>query len=129
VPGVPLPNPTPTPVPKPDLVVPLVVARVYRDDPLGCTVNYRRGNEGTVAAGASTTSVELASPGQVTLTSTIAAVPLAPGQSQQESIVFPGINCDPDVYTVTATVTADSTNAVDESSETNNSRSRTFAPG
>jgi hypothetical protein len=129
VPGVPLPNPTPTPVPKPDLVVPLVVALVYRDDPLGCTVNYRRGNEGTVAAGASTTSVELASPGQVTLTSTIAAVPLAPGQSQQESIVFPGINCDPDVYTVTATVTADSTNAVDESSETNNSRSRTFAPG
>jgi subtilase family serine protease len=86
-------------------------------------------NEGTVAAGASTTSVQLASPGQVTLTNTIAAVPLAPGQSQQESIVFPGINCDPDVYEVTATVTADSTNAVDESSETNNSRSRTFAPG
>ena len=44
----------------------------------------------------------------MTLTNTIAAVPLAPGQSQQESIVFPGINCDPDVYEVTATVTADS---------------------
>ena len=96
-------------------MVPLVVSLVYRDDPLGCTVNYRRGNEGTVAAGASTTSVELASPGLVTLTNTIAAVPLAPGQSrQQESIVFPGINCDPDVFEVTATVTADSTNAVDE---------------
>jgi CARDB len=128
VPGIPPPISTPT-VPKPDLVVPLVVSLVYRDDPLGCTVNYRRGNEGTVAAGPSTTSVQLASPGQVTLTSTIAAVPLAPGQLQQESIVFPGINCDVDLYTVTATVTADSTNAVDESSETNNSGSRTFGPG
>ncbi len=129
-PGVPpLPNPTPAPIPKPDLVVPLVVSLDYREEPLGCTVNYQRGNEGTVAAGASTTSVQLASPGQVTLTSTIAAVPLAPGQSQLESIVFPGINCDPNVYEVTATVTADSTNGVDESSETNNSRSQTFAPG
>jgi hypothetical protein len=41
----------------------------------------------------------------------------------------PGIDCDPDVYEVTATVTADSTNAVDESNETNSSRSRTFGPG
>ena len=42
--------------------------------------------------------------------------------------MFPGINCDPDVYVVTATVTADSANVVDEASETNNSTSRTFGP-
>jgi hypothetical protein len=131
----PLPNPTPTPTPvpapKPDLVVPLVVSLVYRPDPgvVGCTVSYRRGNEGTIAAGESTTTVQLASPGLPTLTSTIAAVPLSPGQSQQESIVFPGINCDPDVYQVTATVTADAANVVDESSEVNNSTSRAFGPG
>ena len=145
-PGIPAPTTPGTPVPgahphvadpaadarppKPDLVVPLVVSLVYRPDPgvVGCTVSYRRANDGTVAAGASTTSVQLESPGLPTLTSTIAAVPLSPGQSQQEAIVFPGINCDPDVYRVTATVTADSANAVDESSETNNSTSRTFAP-
>ena len=110
--------------------MPLVVSLVYRPDPgvVGCTVNYRRANEGTVAAGESTTTVQLSSPGQLTLTNTIAAVPLEPGQSQQESIVFPGINCDPDVYVVTATVTADSANVVDEASETNNSTSRTFGP-
>lgn len=129
IPTLPTLPPTPGP-PKPDLVVPLVVSLVYRPDPgvVGCTVSYRRANEGTVAAGASTTSVQLESPGLPTLTSTIAAVPLSPGQSQQEAIVFPGVNCDPDVYRVTATVTADSENAVDESSETNNSTSRTFAP-
>jgi subtilase family serine protease len=107
------------------------VSLVYRPDPgvVGCTVSYRRGNEGTIAAGESTTTVQLASPGLPTLTSTIAAVPLSPGQSQQESIVFPGINCDPDVYQVTATVTADAANVVDESSEVNNSTSRAFGPG
>jgi hypothetical protein len=132
-PGAPLPVPNPTPVPIPgpkaDLVVPLVVSLVYRPEIPSCTVSYRRGNNGTVAAGESTTTVQLESPDQLTLTNTIAAVPLSPGQSQQEAIVFPGINCDPDVYQVTATVTADSANVVDESSEANNTTSRTFGPG
>lgn len=70
----------------------------------------------------------VASPGQVTLTGTVAAVALNPGQSQQEFILFPGINCDPDVYQITATVTADSANVVDESSETNNTTIRNFGP-
>jgi hypothetical protein len=126
--GTPTP-PAPTPVPKADLVVPLVVSLVYRPEPFGCTVNYRRGNVGTVASGASITSVQLSSPGQITLTNTIAAVPLPPGQTQQESILFPGINCDPDVFEVTATITADSTNTVDESDETNNTGTRMFGPG
>ena len=43
--------------------------------------------------------------------------------------MFPGINCDPDVYQVTATVTADSANVVDESNEANNATSRAFGPG
>jgi hypothetical protein len=55
----------PTPVNTPDLVVPLVVSLVYRRDPgvVGCTGNYRRANEGMVAAGASTTTVRIAVPG------------------------------------------------------------------
>ena len=42
--------------------------------------------------------------------------------------MIPGINCDPDVYVITATVTADSANVVDESNEANNSLSRLFRP-
>ena len=42
--------------------------------------------------------------------------------------MIPGINCDPDVYVITATVTADSANAVDESNEANNSLNRAFGP-
>ena len=93
-------------------------------------MRYRRGNVGTVAAGASTTSVQLESPGLPT------ADVHEPGRTAESRargsrspIVIPGINCDPDVYVITATVTADSANVVDESNEANNSLSRTFAPG
>ena len=133
-PGAPVPGPTPPPLPvgpKADLVVPLIVSLSYSPPPqFTCTVRYRRANVGTVAAGASTTSIQLASPGQVTVTYTTAAGPLNPDPigSTQESIVIPNLNCDPDVYDIVATVTADSANVVDESNEANNSLSRAFGP-
>ncbi len=134
-PGAPLPGgPTPPPGPigpKADLIVPLIVSLVYRPESGGsCTVNYRRANVGTVAAGASTTRVQLESPNEVTVTYTNAAVPLNPGSPEgtQESMIIPGLNCDPDARDITATVTADSANVVDESNEANNSLSRLFGP-
>ena len=131
-PGAPVPAPLPVPIgPKADLVVPLIVSLSYSPPPQStCTVRYRRANVGAVAAGASTTSVQLESPGLATVTYTNAAVPLNPSpiDGTQESIVIPGINCDPDTFQITATVTADSANVVDESNEGNNSLSRLFGP-
>jgi hypothetical protein len=125
----PLPPPSPVPGPKADLTVPLIVSLSYSPPPLGtCTVRYRRANIGSVAAGESTTTVQLESPGLPTVTYSNPAVPLSPGTETQESIVIPGINCDPDVYVITATAIADSANVVDESNETNNSLSRLFGP-
>ena len=128
---VPVPGATPPLLPlgpKADLVIPLIVSLSYDPGFGTCTVRYRRGNVGAVAAGASTTSVQLESPGLPTVTYTNPAVPLNPGPETQESIVIPGIDCNPDVYVITATVTADSTNVVDESNEANNSLSRLFGP-
>jgi hypothetical protein len=136
------PSSTPVPVPgapppvgpigpKADLTVPLIVSLSPSGAPqYTCTVRYRRANVGTVAAGASTTTVQLESPGLPTVTYSNPAVPLSPTSidGTAEQMVIPGIDCNPDVYVITATVTADSANAVDESNEANNSGSRLFAP-
>jgi hypothetical protein len=117
------------PTGKPDLVVTSIDSLSYTAaPPAACTVTFTRRNAGTDRAGDSTTALQLTAPNQVPANQTAAAGPLAAGESRQETIVYPNLNCDPASLgtTVTATVTADSASAVDESDETNNALSRTF---